>query len=487
MSSGDRFTRQYSFGHNIFKVLLGSSSATVIALICAPIITRLFEPAAYGVAAFFVATMGIISPVLALRYEQAIIPARAKSESVNVFCLSFLLLFFNTIVIAVILYALNSYLFTHEKLKHVLEYAWVLPYGIFIYGAFTTLNIWMVKHGRFSTIGWASLISGGTASAVSVGLGVFGHTSGGSLLLSAILGNFFGLLALVCVFLINDLHLLRRASTRRRIASVAIKFKHFPVYGVWSSILGNGTFLLPTILMGVFFSIDFVGLFALAFRLLQMPAAFIGSAISQAYFKTLDDLRRKNRAQDFVENLASNLLVVSLYPFLGLCIMGEVFFSFVFGENWSEAGYFAQILSMGAWLTFVSGALAPTFSVYQKQSLQLRFQILNFVLRMLCFAIAVYLSSGFALVALFGISSFLVYGYKTYLTLDIVGAKARNVARQTWWSVAAIFFFVGILAILVNQGLHVLWQLLFAAISYSFLIGANLYFGNLTANLRIKV
>lgn len=486
MSKENRPTRPNSFGYNAFKVLLGSSSATLVSFICAPIIVRLFEPEAYGAAAIFAAIVGIVSPLLMLRYEQAIVPAGGKAERENVFSLSFLLLLVNSLIVAGLLYALNSSSISQTELKHILEYAWALPFGIFIAGAFIILNVWMVSHDRFSIIGLVSLISGLTTTIASMVLGVFGHTSGGSLIFSAIFGQLLGVGAFVFVVFSRDIQSVWRTATKRRIMDVAINFKHFPFYSIWSIMLGNGSFLLPTILMGAFFSIEFVGLFALAFRLLQMPAALIGSALSQVFFKTLDDRRRENRASDFVEKLVSNLFIMSLYPFVGISLMGGDFFGFAFGENWAQAGYFAQIMSMWAWLTFVSGSLSATFSVYQKQSLQLSFQILNFVTKILCFAIAVYLDSGLVLIVLFGVTGFFVYGFKLYLTLSVVEAKVVRIAQQSWRSIIAVLFFAAILATLVELGLHVLWQLLYAAITYALLVGANIYFGNLTTDIATQ-
>ena len=61
------------FLRNVAKLSSGKLLALAIAVVVTPIVSRLFSPSDYGVAALFIAASTIASSVLALAYERAAI------------------------------------------------------------------------------------------------------------------------------------------------------------------------------------------------------------------------------------------------------------------------------------------------------------------------------------------------------------------------------------------------------------------------------
>ena len=60
---------------------------------------------------------------------------------------------------------------------------------------------------------------------------------------------------------------------------------------------------------------------------------------------------------------------IALFPFLLLAITGSSLFDFVFGQDWTEAGIYAQLLSFKLFLTFVFGPFLGLANVLEKQEL----------------------------------------------------------------------------------------------------------------------
>ena len=71
-----------NFVKDVGLLLTGSSAAQVIALLFAPILTRLYEPSHFAIYALFMAFLNSLSPGISGRYEIAIAIAQAK-ESIS--------------------------------------------------------------------------------------------------------------------------------------------------------------------------------------------------------------------------------------------------------------------------------------------------------------------------------------------------------------------------------------------------------------------
>ena len=60
-----------------------------------------------------------------------------------------------------------------------------------------------------------------------------------------------------------------------------------------------------------------------------------------------------------------------MLPFLVLVIIGDSFFSLVFGANWTEAGIYAQILSFKIFISFIINPVLSLPTILEKQEINL--------------------------------------------------------------------------------------------------------------------
>ena len=173
-------------------------------------------------------------------------------------------------------------------------------------------------------------------------------------------------------------------------------------------------------MLGAYFSPAVVGFYALGFRLLQIPMNLVGGAVSQVFMQRAGEASNDGALAPLVESLFQRLVTVGMFPMLVLSLAGEHLYIVVFGENWAQAGVYTQILSVWAFVWFVSSPLARLFFVIGKQEFSLALNAFIFVTRLGALGIGGYLENVYLALGLFAASGFLLYGYQVLVVLQSV-------------------------------------------------------------------
>ena len=61
--------RKASFAGDVLKLVSGTTFAQLLAILAAPVLTRLYAPDAFGILALFSSITGILGVIACLRYE----------------------------------------------------------------------------------------------------------------------------------------------------------------------------------------------------------------------------------------------------------------------------------------------------------------------------------------------------------------------------------------------------------------------------------
>src|SRR5512136_775326 len=72
-----------SFFTSVLKLVSGTTLAQLITILTAPIISRLFPPNAFGILSVFTSLITIVSVVICLRYEFAIVLPEKEEDAAN--------------------------------------------------------------------------------------------------------------------------------------------------------------------------------------------------------------------------------------------------------------------------------------------------------------------------------------------------------------------------------------------------------------------
>lgn len=158
--------------------------------------------------------------------------------------------------------------------------------------------------------------------------------------------------------------------------------------------------------------------------------SLVGSAIAQVFFQRAAEARKSGNLAVLVQTITEVLLKIIVFPVLTLMVVGPELFSFVFGDIWSEAGIYIQILSIWIIFWFLYSPLSTIYVVLEKQNLGLRFNILNLSTRFLSLFIGGMAGSVYLALALFSISGVVIYGAFCLVLVKMAGVTAKDIIRS---------------------------------------------------------
>jgi lipopolysaccharide exporter len=421
-----------SFFANVLKLVSGTTLAQLITILTAPIISRLFLPEVFGVLNVFSSIIAIISIVICLRYELAIMLPADDASAANIFALCVLIAVVISAGAGLVILFFGESLINLLKAPELIGFLWLVPIGLLIQGLFAALNYWNTRTKHFGRLSIARISASLTTSAIPITLGYLGHTNSATLIVAYLAGTFIFVFVLGIQILpeygkyfYQNVHLPGLLFNLKR-------YKKFPLVDSWSSFINNLSWQLPSLMLLYYFSATVVGYYSLSNRIIVLPMTLIGSAIGQVFYQRTAELRADNeKLSRSVELVFHRLAAIGLFPAVVLGIAGPELFSIVFGANWYEAGRYAQILSPWMFVLFISSPISNLFATLERQELAL---IVN----------AVILITRFGALAIGGFSQ------NIYLTLLI-------------WSVSGVLVYGG-LALWLLRLTHVAWSTAFTTI-----------------------
>lgn len=149
-----------------------------------------------------------------------------------------------------------------------------------------------------------------------------------------------------------------------------------------SNLLSYGALEIPVFIIGALFDQELLGFYALAFRVLSVPSAFIGNSVGQVFFKQLSDrYNREKLIQKFLYKTWGVLFLITIIPTLILIQWAEPIFAFVFGDQWITAGTIAVIMAPLLAIDFISAPTGKTLVVLEKQKVMPLFSLFNLLAR----------------------------------------------------------------------------------------------------------
>lgn len=366
-----------SVGRNVLKLTSSKIAVLVLSFISAPIIARLFLPKHFGILQIFGSVAGIIGVITCLGYELSIPLGVNKKETSasSIICLLSTLIF--TLLVFTAVPLLKGDIAQWFQAPELKTFLWLLPLAVFIGGLEKTLRYWAAREGRFGVVAWSEFCCELSGKLVNVAWALIMGASALALFAGHFVGVILGIFLLMVLLsprLVSDIkesHL-----DFKLIWTVAKKHKKFPIFNTWTELLNAFSVQVPPIILGLYFSTTVVGNYSLGKRLISLPMMLLGTSIRQVFFPTAaQEYNETGTLSTVVSNIFERLVQIGIFPIMALGLLGGLLFGFVFGENWIEAGVYAQILSAWTLIVFVSAPLSSTFSILQRQGTDLAFNI----------------------------------------------------------------------------------------------------------------
>ncbi len=356
----------------------GAAISLVLTYLTQIILTRLFSAGDFGVADSFVSLVAILSPIVSLRYEDAILLPESERESRTVLQLAGLLLAVGSTVVMLISVLLGSAIGSALGSEALGRYLPLLAAGLILHRSNELLELWTSRRKAYGVISKAQVARTTATAGIRLGAGFSGAmVNAGGLIIGFIAG-----FAVSTVLLLRNAHQGAQSVVSgfslKRAKIVALRYKRFPFFSMPANLLGSLNARLPFLLLLFFFSEEAVGYFGRAFVAIAIPLSMVGTAVSRVFFVEASEQRRSGDLSGLTTVVYDKLVSVALIPIVAILIAGPELFSLVFGKAWIEAGVYAQILAPWFALIGITSPLTRVFDVLQRQRLDLLISCVSF-------------------------------------------------------------------------------------------------------------
>ena len=425
MKQSSKSVKKTSFGRDVLKLVSGTAFAQGLTILASPFLTRLYSPEAFGTLALFVSITSIIGVVACLRYELAIMLPESDEEAANLLGVSLCFVVLISILTVPIVWLGKPIILDLLKAPQLGAYLWLVPPMVFFSGLFLALNYWNSRTKHFSRLSVARVFQSVTTTGTQLGAGYASYGNSGSLIGASVLGFTMSSVVLGGQIWRDDSLLLRKSISWKNMKSGLERYYKFPLYNTWASLLNSTSWQLPSLMLSTFFSPTIVGYYALGHRLLSTPMNLIGNSIRQVFLGRAAEAKNQGKISDLIEIVFEKLVSYGIFPMLLLGFIGKNIFITIFGETWSTAGAYVQILSIYMFFNFIASPLTQLFSVLEKQEVALITNLILFISRLLALMIGGYTGSEIFTLILFSLSGILVYGGYSLWIIRAAGVSVK--------------------------------------------------------------
>lgn len=363
------------FARGVSILVGGTIAAQGLSVLIMPLLTRLYSPEDFGLLAVFTAMLSFFSVVSAARYDLAIPLPENEIDVSNLVVLSIFIVAGVSLISFIFIYIFSDDLAEMLKVVHLADYFLIIPICVFFVGLYQVFSKLAVRQKKFKKIAQTTFLQSLTLSILQLGgykLGVFslvgGHTAAQ------------GVAAISLIYSRKKRKFFNNISFNRVIQQ-AVRYKAFPLYSTGAALLNTASLQLAPLVFISLYGASVAGLYALTLRVLSIPVSLIGSSIGSVFLSEAPSAKKNGTLPGLVTKLHCKLSMFGSIPLIVLVLFGPDLFVFVFGEDWSKAGVYAQWMSPWLYLQLQWSPLSMLSSVLELQRAALIMQTMAFLSR----------------------------------------------------------------------------------------------------------
>ncbi len=425
----------------VLTLASGAVAAQALAYAARPVLTRVFEPADFGLLGAYLAVVAVLATAATGQYENAIPLSMEDEEAAGALALAAGL---STAValVALAMVPLREPAAALLRQPELAPYLALVPPGVWAAAWGRAGEVWLTRMHRYGAVAVSRLGQGGVMVPAQAGSGLRGAGAGG-LIGGHLAGRVAGTLLLAGAALSGrGAPALRAAvggSGRGGLGALARRYRRFPAFAMPSSLLNVLSTQLPALLLVALYPPEPAGYYLLAYGTLAVPMQLVGSSVGQVFFIRAAEADRAGALAPLTRRVWERLVALGLFPLAAAAAAGPEAFAFVFGPEWREAGVYARALAPWLFLVFVTSPVTALFDVLERQRAELGFNAALLVLRAAALGGGAILGGPRWSVALFGAVSAAVWAAKGLVVSRWGGLGGREAVRMLgrWALVAA--------------------------------------------------
>ena len=357
----DKHFSSRGFRGPVLTLLSGSSVVLALSYLAMPVIARLYTQEDFGLAGYFVAIMATFMSFASLRYEDALMLPEKDEDAAVLVWLAFLVLG----VFAAMAGVLSLW---REEIAALARQPGIAPYLLLVPPTILAMKVtkvgelWLARGKRFRQITATQVTNTATMATTRIAAGAPAiNAAEAGLIGGFIAGNLASMLVVSAMVIKRSLRLLLGALSWSRMRRAAVRFRRFPLFSTPSSMLSVLIYRMPVFLLAVYFSESVLGIFVFAFGAISIPLSFVSRAVAHVFFVHVAEAHLANRINQISGVVHSRLVMIGFFPILALFLCGPDVFEVVFGEQWRDAGTYAQYV--GPWL-FLGAVVSPLTRIF---------------------------------------------------------------------------------------------------------------------------
>jgi len=358
--------------------MLGTTGALLLSFVFQVFVRRYYSTEVFGVFDVYFQIFNVLSILVTLRYEQAVVLPNTRKESVAVFFVS---VFFTCILSLVffifILLFKNQLAIVFNISKDFSDWLLLVPLSVLLFSSYNALNYWFIANKAFRVSSLNKIVRRFIEGFFQLILGITGKSFG--LIFGDIIGNFanilYGGIQARKLGFFNYL-----PDNTSFLKETALRYKNFPTQGLIPNLLNTLCIALPVLFVSAKFNSETTGHFGLARMLISIPQVIVATSIGQVLLQRFSQYRNNNKS------ILKDFKLVALLLFVFSIIGSAVFYPlskwiilFIFGEQWSEASILFKIMLLSFAFQFTVSPLSAIFIAMEKLKLQAIWQVIYFI------------------------------------------------------------------------------------------------------------
>jgi O-antigen/teichoic acid export membrane protein len=400
------------FTRNVAILAGGIAVGQAVVVLASPLVTRLYEPADFGVYAAAASLISILAVLTPLGYHRAIPLPESRAQAASLVVLSLSISALTSGVSAVIFTVFGTHLMDQLNAPALAPFLWAVVVGQLGAAVYMIVSTWAIRVRHFAAIARTRLMQG--VGLVGFQIAMSGFSGGFGLVIGDVIGRTAGTARLAGELWSHEWPELRRVRLSDTVEA-AIRYRRFPIYTNVSSLLDTLILEMPVLLLLSLYGPRVGGLYLLVARVAGLPAALIGVAAGQVFFADAARMARDvTRLRALFVATGRRLFLLGLAPAALAAVVAPYAFPYIFGQEWAEAGVYFTLLTPMFLLQFATAPTGGTLAVLERQDLSLVREILRGSLMLVAIMLAASTETGPLLtVALISIAGCL--GYAVYL------------------------------------------------------------------------
>ena len=347
--------------------------AQALPIAASPVLTRIYTPDDFGVAALFLAIAAVMASVVNGRYELAIGMPESDEDAINIAALGAVISVMVSGVFLALIAVFGKTIASLTNTDAITPWLYLIPVSVLLTGLFNVLSYTNNRLGKFTDIAKANVYKSAASTVTQISLGWLAKGASG-LIVGSLVAQ---LVSNIKLYRNVKAHFRLGQISRQKAIALARRYKSFPKYSMWSGVLNTTAHNSLTFFMPIVFGLATLGLYNLATRVLSAPAALISSAIGQVFLREATKERQLHgHAKTSFNKTVKQLVLIGAPIFTVIFLFAEPIFGLVFGESWRKAGAYAAALTPLLFAQFVVSTVSMMNVVFEKNHIGFYWQFI---------------------------------------------------------------------------------------------------------------